>query len=293
MRTIKGNPPDGVPARAPTVHRLDVLPTACRRLRGVLGRTLVVLDKGVADGASQVDGQDIVGDAVLGVVSHGLGAGAASAEVGTAHDGHATEDVWSRAGKRVGHGTAVTPAHRVDLVIVDAELGLELLPNLVEEGDVLAALVGPAIVQTLRSDEDSAVTGQRSDAVVISVGHVLHGSTEPVGSKDELVRFAAVIVVGQRQDVLSLFPVHSGRECPALQSGGLATSLGGVARTSRGARVCGWAGPAGRGFAGNERGGGLAASAIAGNTLRVVWVDCVAAVARGARRWTTVASSAT
>lgn len=49
----------------------------------------------------------------------------------------------SGAGQRIRHGPAVAEARGVALVLVDAELLLDLREDLVDEGDVGAAGVGP------------------------------------------------------------------------------------------------------------------------------------------------------
>lgn len=117
------------------------------------------------------------------------------------------EPTRPRAGYTVAHSPAVAPARRKELALVDTKVVLEQSHNLVREGDVFAAAVGPPGVQTVGGDKDGAVASQRPQAVEAAVRYVVHGSVTPVVSEDNPMGLAAVVVAGQLEDVLPLLAV--------------------------------------------------------------------------------------
>jgi hypothetical protein len=116
----------------------------------------------------------------------------------------------------MAHRTAVAPPRGEELALVNAEVVLQHGHDLVREGDVLAAVVGPAGVEAVGRHEDGAVAGPGLQVVEAAAGHVVHVSVTPVVSDDDSMSLVAIVVVGQLEDVLSLLAV----DCHGLGAGG-------------------------------------------------------------------------
>lgn len=127
----------------------DVLAAAGRRLSDLLSLAAVVLNEGVGELDTAADGEDVVADTVDAEVGDGVLAAFAAGDQ-TAGDGRDGAEVASLgASDGVGHAAAVGEASGEALSLVDAKVGLDLLDDGLDEGDVTATLVGPAIVDTV------------------------------------------------------------------------------------------------------------------------------------------------
>lgn len=110
--------------------------------------------------------------------------------------------------------------------VVDAEVVFDLRADRVEEGDVFAAVVGPALVEAIRGNEDGAVVGEALEAVVRVAAAVdgVHVTTQPVQTEDELVLAAALVALGNAEDVLTLLAIDGDGLLATGQSGILSTA---------------------------------------------------------------------
>ena len=242
---VEGGPDDGVTGAASGVGGDDVGEAALGVRAGSAGCSRCC-GRRCRAGPARRDGQHVVPDAVETDVGDGLGAAAAAAEVRAGVDGDGAEDGRPGAGEGVGHRAAVAEAGGEDLCGVDAEAVLDGPEHVVDEGDVLTAGVGPAVVDALGGDEDRVVAGLLPQAVVgpvVAVGaarvDVVGGAAHPVEAEDQPVgggccrsrRGPAGCSCGSGR--------RSDRVGTAGQRGGLA-----AARGRRG--VCGRAGQRGR-----------------------------------------------
>lgn len=211
MALVVSNPGDGEPSPAARVLRLDVRQASLGGLAGALRLAPVVADEAVAEGAPAGDRGDAVADAVDAQVRHGAVAAAAAGHLPAGDDGDGAEPVGGRAGQRVRHGAAEAEAHGEALPLVDAEAVLDVRDDRVDEVDVRAAAVAPAVAVALRRDEDGRVVREALQAVVVpdarlngapgvDVGHV---AAEPVEAEDEAVGPAWAVVVGEADGELA------------------------------------------------------------------------------------------
>ena len=173
---------------------------------GLVGEPLAAVeaDELVAELAAHGHVQDGVGGAVLAVECNGRVASVAAAQLSAGDDGDGADLVRAGTSKSVGHTAAVAETGREAEVGVDAEIILNCLDKLVEEGDILAVGVGPALVQTIRNDEDSSVLGKGLEAVegknsssigVLAVDDLLGAGATLVPLIDNPVRVVLVVVV--------------------------------------------------------------------------------------------------
>jgi len=193
----------------------------------------VVGDEAVAHLAALGDGEDRVACAVLVVVCHRLGAARAAGEDGRRQNRHGAHVVGARARPRVGHRAAVGEAGGKAQRLLNAEVGFDGSHDAVDEADVLAAAVGPAVADAVRGDEDGAVVArhERGQAVVgegaaATVGDLLVVTAESVEGEDEAVGLVGVIVVGETNNVLSVLPVDVGGVLPAVADRGCLAAPG-------------------------------------------------------------------
>jgi len=107
----------------------------------------------------------------------------------------------------VAHSTTVAESGSEYLLLINAEVLLGKSKHLVSEGDILAALVSPASVETVGGDEDGRVASQAAKTVVIALDDVAHVSAEPVVAEDEAVGLVVLVVVGQLEGVLAVLAV--------------------------------------------------------------------------------------
>jgi hypothetical protein len=218
--SIKHHPDHGL--LATLIHRLHLGVAAARRIRrlALAGRAPVVPQEPVAHLAPAADGEHEVLRPVLAVVGHAAGAARAAADHGVARQrGDGAQLGPERARERVAHGAAVAEARAEAPVLVDAEVVFDGGDDGAEEGDVLAALVGPAVVEAVGDDEDGAgrVVDEVGQAVV---GHVaalpgddLGGvAAEGVEGEDEPVRVVVVVVGREPDEVLALLAVDGHAE---------------------------------------------------------------------------------
>lgn len=124
-----------------------------------------------------------------------------------------------RASDAVAHGTTITPTGGKDLGVVDAQVVLDAVEDGIDKGNVLAAAVGPALVEPVGGDKDGRVACQGPQPVELPVGHVVHGPVAPVEAKHEPVCRLCVVARWQLQDVLSLAPVDRDGLCARGGSG--------------------------------------------------------------------------
>lgn len=203
------------------------LSTARRGLGHLSRLASVVLGELVGQFDAAVEGQHGVVDAVDGEVSDGVGAPVAATDDAAAEDADGAEGAGAGAGQRVAHAAAPAEARGEAGGLVDAEVGLDLLDDGVDEGDVLAAVVGPAGVAAVGSDEDGAALGASRQPVpgldTRAVDDVVHVAAAPVEAKDELMGFARVVSLGHLEDVFAIIDVVD-----AVGQGGLFAATGGV-----------------------------------------------------------------
>ncbi|AXE84119.1 hypothetical protein C1703_03835 [Streptomyces sp. Go-475] len=210
---------------------------ARRGLARALGGAAVVADERVAQGPSLPDVEDVVTDAVDSEVGDGLGAAAASADLGAGDDGDGPEDVRAAACECVAHSAAPAESRGEALCRVDAETGLDAPDHVVDEGDVLTARVRPAVAEALRGHEDRAVVRLFLLAVVgpgaparAARGDVAGGSAPPVEREDQPVAVAAVVVGGNPEDEAAGLAAALDRVRAARQSRGAAASAAATGR---------------------------------------------------------------
>lgn len=189
----------------------DVLAAAGRRLSDLLGLAAVVLDERVGELNAAADGEDIVADTVDTEVGDGVLATLAAGDQ-TAGDGRDGTEVASLgASDGVGHAAAVGEASGEALSLVDAKVGLDLLDDGLDEGDVTATLVGPAIVDTVGGDEDGRALGESVKAVplrdAVAVDDITHGASKPVEAEDQAIGVAGVIIVRDLESVFTTIDV--------------------------------------------------------------------------------------
>src|SRR6185369_13006843 len=106
---------------------------------------------------------------------------------GAKHLGSSTREL-------VAHTAAVAEAVGEDVRIVDAVVVLDQLLNVVDELQILAALIGPACIEAIRSDEESTVLGQLLEP---EMGHVVAVRATSI----DFLRAAAVPVKAEVQGV--------------------------------------------------------------------------------------------
>jgi len=209
------DPRNGVSLLAPLVLSLD---RSRSRLRLGSDRLApVVAHKSIPHLSAPAHGKDRVGRAVLPVVRDRLRPALAPAQLAAGQDGNGPDDVGAGTSDSVRHCAAVAEASREDEVRVDAELVGDSFDELVEEGNVFAALVAPPVVEPVRHDEDGAVVGQGRQAVigkdpatirVLAVDDFLRVAVELVVREDEAVGAVWRVVVRQLHEVLPLLAVH-------------------------------------------------------------------------------------
>lgn len=154
---------------------------------------------------------------MLAVVRNWLGSAGAPAQLCARDDGHSADHLWAGAGKGVRHRTAIGESGREAQVSVDAQVRLNKLDELVEEGDILAILVAPASVQTIRNHKDSRVVCNGLQSVeregttavgVLTVDNLLGGSTKLMPSENEAVGVVLVVVVWDVEEVVAVLAIH-------------------------------------------------------------------------------------
>jgi len=211
MITPVDNPGHRVSLLAALVHRLD-RGSAIGLGFGRDGRAAVIADEAVAHLAASGNVEDRVGGAVLAVVSDGVGAALAAAELTSGENGNSADHLGAGAGESKGHGAAVAEASREAEARFYAEVGFDGLDELVEEGDVLAALVAPAGVEAVGHDKDGrvvgngvkSIVGQGAAAVgVLAVGNLLGAAAELMPGEDKTVGVLLVVAVRELDDVLA------------------------------------------------------------------------------------------
>ena len=209
MATVESNERNGDGA-AREVGALRTA-TAGSRQSYVSRLAAVDLDKGVGEANAAVNGQDTVVDAVDAEVGDGVAAAVTAADQTASQDWHSAELAGARTSKGIGHAPAETESRRKPRALVNAEIGLDLLDDGINEGDVLPALVGPAIVDTAGGDEDGAAGGAGLQAVpgldASAVDDIIHAAAKPVQAEDEVVGVAVVIAVGDEELVLTAIDV--------------------------------------------------------------------------------------
>jgi hypothetical protein len=189
----------------------DLLTTAGRRLGDLLGLAAVGLDESLREALAHVNGKDVVADTVDAEVGNGVVTAIAARDQTAGNGCNGTELAGARASDGVGHAAAVGEASGEALRLVNAEVGLDLLDDGVDEGDVRAATVGPAIINAVGGNEDSRALGESVKAVpfrnAVTVDDITHGASTPVEAKDQTVGVAGVIVVRDLESVLTTINV--------------------------------------------------------------------------------------
>ena len=189
---------------------------------GLVGELLAAVEADVlvAELATHGDVQDRVGGAVLAVECNGGVASVAAAQLGAGDDSDGADLIRAGTSKSVGHAAAVAEAGRKAEVGVDAEVVLDCLEELVEEGDILAVGVGPALVQTVGNDEDGGVLGNGLEAVewknsssigVLAIDNLLGAGAALVPLIDNPIRVVLVVVVRDIDKVVSGLAVDGHR----------------------------------------------------------------------------------
>jgi hypothetical protein len=209
MAAIKGYPPYRITRLAPRVVCRNVGSATWRGFLGTDPSAAVVCDKFIAHGTTSGDVECAVTDAVDTEVRDRVGAAATAAKLAAGDNSDGAEVLGARAGDGEGHGTAVGETDSEALALVDAEVVLDGLPHGVDERDVLAAGVAPAVVQALRRDENGAfvrhpllpVVGPQG-TVAAPARDVVHGSADPVKGEDEPVRLASVVPARYADNIL-------------------------------------------------------------------------------------------
>lgn len=234
MIATVNNPRNRIPLPAALIHRLDRVLSVGLRLR-VDGRAPVVLHKPIPQLPAAGNVEDRIRSAVLTVESNRGVSSVAAAQLATGDDGDSTDHGRSGTGDSIGHGAAVAEPSGEPLGGLHAEIGFDSLDELIEEGDVLAALVGPAGVETVGDDKDGGVVGESVEAVVregaalvdvLAVDDLLGAAAELVPGEDELVGKVVVVAVGDLHDVLALLAVDGDGVLLAPDGVGLAAACG-------------------------------------------------------------------
>ena len=189
----------------------DVLAATGRRLSDLLGLATVVLDEGVGELDAAADGEDIVTDTVDTEVGDGVLATFAARDQNAGDGRNGAEVASFGASDGVGHAAAVGEASGEALSLVDAKVGLDLLDDGLDEGDVTTTRVSPAIVYTVGRDKDGGALGESFKAVplrnAVAVDDIAHGASKPVEAEDEAVGVAGVIVVRDLESVFTTINV--------------------------------------------------------------------------------------
>lgn len=205
MIAVEGDERDGRTA-ALEVGTLETA-AAGGRLGDVGGLAAIVLDELVGEADAAVEGQDAVIDAVDAEVGDRVTAAFAAADEAASQNGNCTEIAGTGAGEGVGHAATKAEACREARSRVDAEVSLELLDDGVNEGDVLATLVGPAVVEAIGGNEDGAAGSAGFQAVpgldAVAVGNIGHATAAPVQAEYQVVGVAVVVVFGHQERVLA------------------------------------------------------------------------------------------
>lgn len=189
----------------------NLLTTAGSRLSDLLGLAAVGLDKCLREALAHVNGEDVVADTVDAEVGDRVVATIAAGDQTAGNGRDSTKFAGARASDGVGHAAAVGEASGETLRLVDAKVGLDLLDDGVDEGDVRAATVGPAIVDAIGGNEDGGALGESVEAVpfrdTVAVDDIAHGASTPVEAKDQAVGVAGVIVIRDLESVLATIDV--------------------------------------------------------------------------------------
>jgi phage terminase large subunit-like protein len=143
----------------------------------------------------------VQGDWVVATCTAGKGS--------TGKYGNGAEVFGVAACKAEAHSATVGETKREAEVLVDAEVVLDCLADCVEEGDVFAIGVAPALVESIRSHEDGTLLCKSLEAVVWGAPAVdrVHVTTQPVQTEDEFVGLGVVVVGGDSDDPLALLAV--------------------------------------------------------------------------------------
>lgn len=185
----------------------DGFAAAGGRLANLLGLAAVVGNESVGKFDAAADGQHVVADAVNAEVGDRVLATLAATDQTTSDRRDGAELASARAGNGVGHAATIGEAGGEARGLVDAEGAFDLLDDGVDEGDVGTTTVGPAVVDTVRGDEDGGALGESIESVpgsnAVAVDYIVHGTTEPVEAEDQTVRVARVVVLGDLQGVLA------------------------------------------------------------------------------------------
>jgi len=186
-------------------------PTTRSGLGDLLWLAAVVVNESVGELDATADGQDVVADTMNAEICDRVVAAVAAADEAGSNGSDSAELTGASASDGVGHATAVGEPSGEAGPLVDAEVGFDLLDDGVDESDVGASLVGPAVVDAIRSDEDGRALSESLEAVpdrdAVAVDYIAHRATEPMEAKDEAVRVAGVIVVGDLEGVLTTVDV--------------------------------------------------------------------------------------
>lgn len=176
------------------------------------GCAAVIANKAIPHGTAASSGEDRVGRAVLPNEGDGIVAALAPGQLAAGDGSDGPDLLAAGAGPGKGDGAAVREAGREALRRLDAQVRLDGPHHVVDEGDVLTALVGPSGVETVGGDEDGRVVRQRGQAVpgegaALALGDLLGVAAKGVEGEDELVGLVVVVLVRQADYVLTLLAV--------------------------------------------------------------------------------------
>lgn len=176
-------------------------------LANLLGLAAVVGNESIGKFDATADGQHVVANTVNAEVGDRVLATLAATDQTTSNRRDGAELASARAGNGVGHAATIGEAGGEARGLVDTEGAFDLLDDGVDEGDVGTATVGPAVVDTVRGDEDGGALGESIKSVpgsdAVAVDYIVHGTTEPVEAEDQTVRVAQVVVLRDLQGVLA------------------------------------------------------------------------------------------
>ena len=226
MISIKCSPLRGV--LATIIYRRHALPTVPSRFSCGLLLTAVVLHKAFPDIPARLDWQNTILDTVLSVEGNRVVSATASRKKCAREHGDGAEVLGSTAGETVAHSTTVGKSKREAQILIYTEIVLNLLADRVEESDVLSALIAPALVQSVRRNENGTLLGEILKTVIRGVSTInsSHIGVQPMQAKDEAVWLGVVVVIGDTEDPATLLPVHRGSLRATRKSGILTAASG-------------------------------------------------------------------
>ena len=118
--------------------------------------------------------------------------------------------------------------------LVHAKVRLNRLDHLIDECDIIPVRISPAIIQTLRRNENRGLVRKSPETVIVpyvaldslTCCDVCHCPAIPVESENEPVRLGLVVILGNSEGVLALLSGHSHGLYAACEGRRLSTTSG-------------------------------------------------------------------